>query len=114
MRRSLSGFSVAAHKSSTDENPQPVDHAPFRTDIAGLRAMAVISVLLFHANVSCMSGGFAGVDVFFVISGFVITTTVARDLAGNQFSLAGFYDRRARRILPALVGVISVLPVSGA
>lgn len=106
MIRSFFGPSALSHKLSTVETAQAPDHAPFRADIAGLRAVAVIPVLLFHANVPFFSGGFTGVDIFFVISGFLITSTIAKDLAKNQFSLAEFYERRARRILPALGGVI--------
>ena len=74
----------------------------FRKDINGLRAIAVLPVLLFHAQVPSFSGGFLGVDVFFVISGFLITSLILKDLNQKQFSLLSFYNRRARRILPAL------------
>jgi peptidoglycan/LPS O-acetylase OafA/YrhL len=78
----------------------------YRPDIDGLRALAVVSVLLFHGGVSVFSGGYVGVDIFFVISGFVIALSINRDLERGQFSLSGFYERRARRILPALTLVL--------
>lgn len=75
----------------------------YRADISGLRAVAVIPVVLFHADPRLVPGGFVGVDVFFVISGFLITSLIAQDMAQGRFSLAHFYDRRVRRILPAYV-----------
>lgn len=81
----------------------------FRPDVAGLRGIAVLLVVLFHAGLSQLSGGFVGVDVFFVISGFVITGVLLRERAKtNGTSLLGFYARRARRILPAATVVIIV------
>lgn len=80
----------------------------YRPEVDGLRAVAVISVILFHAGFSGFGGGFVGVDVFFVISGYLITTIVLSELQQGKFSLLGFYERRARRILPALFLVISV------
>ena len=76
---------------------------PYRRDIDGLRALAVLPVVLCHAGVPGFSGGFIGVDVFFVISGYLITSIVTREVAEGSFSLRSFYERRARRILPALV-----------
>lgn len=76
----------------------------YRADIDGLRAFAVLSVVAFHAFGA--AGGFAGVDVFFVISGFLITGILQRDLAEERFSIARFYERRARRIFPALIVVL--------
>ncbi len=84
----------------------PAARPAYRADVDGLRAVAVVSVLLFHAGWSAFSGGFTGVDVFFVISGYVISLSLFRDLDSNTFSLAGFYARRARRILPALTAVL--------
>ena len=79
----------------------------YRPDIDGLRAIAVSSVVLFHAGFTAMSGGFVGVDVFFVISGYLITANLHGDLLGGRFSIAAFYERRARRILPALFAMIA-------
>jgi peptidoglycan/LPS O-acetylase OafA/YrhL len=73
----------------------------YRADISGLRALAVIPVVLFHADPRLAPGGYVGVDVFFVISGYLITSIIVADLDRGGFSLARFYDRRVRRILPA-------------
>ncbi|WP_408900685.1 acyltransferase family protein [Photobacterium piscicola] len=82
----------------------------FREDINGLRAIAVIAVVLFHFNSSLIPGGFAGVDVFFVISGFLMTSIIFRGLENNNFSVLSFYKARAVRIIPALLAVcITVL-----
>lgn len=75
---------------------------PYRSEIDGLRAIAVVVVILFHAGLPGLQGGFVGVDIFFVISGFLITSILEAELRDNRFSLAGFYERRCRRILPAL------------
>ncbi len=72
----------------------------YRKDIDGLRALAVLPVLLFHAGIPGFSGGFVGVDVFFVISGYLITSILLKELSEDRFSIALFYERRARRILP--------------
>ncbi len=86
-----------------------------RREIDGLRAVAVLPVLLFHAGFPGFSGGFVGVDVFFVISGYLITGLVLTDLDAGRFSIAQFYERRARRILPALFLVtICTVPVAWA
>ncbi len=74
----------------------------YRREIDGLRAVAVVPVILFHAGFGVFSGGYVGVDVFFVISGFLITSILLEERARGTYSLAGFYERRARRILPAL------------
>ena len=74
----------------------------FRPDIQGLRAIAILLVILYHSNVPFTPGGFIGVDIFFVISGFLITRLILQDLQQNQFSLTNFYSRRIRRIFPAL------------
>ena len=83
----------------------------YRPEIDGLRAVAVLAVILFHAEIALFSGGFVGVDVFFVVSGFLITSILLADLAQGRFSLLRFYERRARRILPALfVVALACLP----
>lgn len=80
----------------------------YRRDIDGLRALAVLPVILFHAGFETFSGGFVGVDVFFVISGYLITTIILSELEQGKFSIVNFYERRARRILPVLFLVILV------
>ena len=75
----------------------------YRPDIDGLRAISVVAVMLYHAEFQVFSGGFIGVDVFFVISGYLITQMVLGDFAKGSFSLSHFYERRVRRILPALL-----------
>ena len=85
----------------------------YRPEIDGLRALAVIPVILFHAGFQIFSGGFIGVDVFFVISGYLITTILIDDIEHNRFSFKTFYLRRARRLLPALTLVmILCIPVA--
>ena len=79
-----------------------------RPEIDGLRALAVLPVLLFHAGVPGFSGGFVGVDIFFVISGYLITSIILADLQAERFRILSFYERRARRILPALFLVMGV------
>ncbi len=74
----------------------------YRPEIDGLRALAVIPVILYHAGFKLFSGGYVGVDVFFVISGYLITSIILAELEVGTFSLMNFYERRARRILPAL------------
>ncbi|MFC3101126.1 acyltransferase family protein [Altererythrobacter lauratis] len=78
----------------------------YRPEIDGLRAVAIIPVVLFHAKVPGFGGGFAGVDVFFVISGYLITRIIMGELAEGRFTLAGFFERRARRILPPVFPVL--------
>ena len=83
----------------------------YRAEIDGLRAVAVIPVILFHAGFGLFSGGFVGVDVFFVISGYLITTIIMSELDEGKFNILNFYERRARRILPALfVVMLACLP----
>jgi peptidoglycan/LPS O-acetylase OafA/YrhL len=85
----------------------------YRSEIDGLRTVAVIPVILFHAGFEVFSGGFVGVDVFFVLSGYLITSIIAGEMAQGRFSIARFYERRARRILPALYFVmLATLPVA--
>ncbi len=80
----------------------------YRREIDGLRAVAVIPVMIFHAMPSVLSGGYLGVDVFFVISGYLITSIILAELEGGRFSVLRFYERRVRRILPALFVVMAV------
>ncbi len=80
----------------------------YRREIDGLRALAVLAVILFHAGLRGFGGGFVGVDVFFVVSGYLITALILAEKRAGIFTLAGFYERRARRILPALLLVIIV------
>ena len=74
----------------------------YRREIDGLRAVAVIPVIFFHAGFTIFSGGYVGVDIFFVISGYLITSIIINELEQGNFSILRFYERRARRILPAL------------
>ncbi|MDB5593858.1 MAG: acyltransferase family rane protein [Hyphomicrobiales bacterium] len=78
----------------------------YRPEIDGLRAIAIIPVVLFHAGFTLFGGGYIGVDVFFVISGYLITAIIIREVEAGEFTFAGFYERRARRILPALLVVM--------
>lgn len=91
-------------------SPRALTHgsADFREDIDGLRAVAVLPVVLFHAGIPGFSGGFIGVDVFFVISGFLITGILLRSLDEGTYSIRHFYERRIKRILPALSLVLFV------
>ena len=78
----------------------------YRAEIDGMRAFAVIAVIMFHAGFELFSGGFLGVDIFFVISGYLITNILIEDLENNEFNIINFYQKRARRILPALTFII--------
>lgn len=85
----------------------------YRPEIDGLRALAVLPVILFHAGFQWISGGYVGVDIFFVISGFLITSIILKEKEAGHFSLLRFYERRARRILPALFAVMAAcLPLA--
>ena len=86
----------------------------YRADIDGLRACAVVPVVLFHGGVPGLTGGFIGVDIFFVISGYVITTRLLEDLKSGHFSIVDFYERRVRRIFPALLFVMTATAVAAA
>lgn len=90
-----------------------LSHPKYRPDIDGLRAIAVLSVVAFHAFPSWMKGGFIGVDVFFVISGYLISTIIFTNLDKQTFSFAEFYARRIKRIYPALLLVLTATVVFG-
>jgi peptidoglycan/LPS O-acetylase OafA/YrhL len=83
----------------------------YRPDIDGLRAVAVISVILGHLNMARLNGGFIGVDVFFVISGYLISSIILTDIGEGHFSVVGFYERRIRRIFPALFFVLTAISI---
>jgi peptidoglycan/LPS O-acetylase OafA/YrhL len=93
LRAALPSFSLA---------DRATPRTAYRSEIDGLRALAVVPVVLYHAGFAIFGGGFVGVDVFFVISGYLITSNIYTDLAGRRFSIMDFYERRIRRILPAL------------
>jgi peptidoglycan/LPS O-acetylase OafA/YrhL len=84
----------------------------YRSDIDGLRALAVLSVVLFHASVPYFTGGFVGVDFFFVISGYLITSIILKDVEKNQFSYKLFWEKRIRRIFPAALACLSLTAIS--
>ena len=107
----ISGAKVGGSAAHGDVVPegQKVARPRNRRDIDGLRAIAVLSVLLFHARVPYFSGGFVGVDIFFVISGYLITAILYREMAGDRFSLITFYGRRVRRIIPALLATMAAV-----
>jgi hypothetical protein len=97
---------------SGDEAGTAPGDRKFRPDVEGLRAVAVVMVVLYHANVPKITGGYVGVDVFFVLSGFVITGLLLRERAATEKTrLLDFYGRRCRRILPAATLVI--VPTTG-
>ncbi|MEQ1612792.1 MAG: acyltransferase family protein [Hyphomicrobiaceae bacterium] len=85
----------------------------YRADIEGLRAVSVILVILFHLGLTGVPGGFVGVDVFFVISGYLISGILLRALQTGTFSLVGFYERRVRRIVPALLLIVAAVLAGG-
>jgi peptidoglycan/LPS O-acetylase OafA/YrhL len=120
-RSPRSPTSVMASRIVRPSAPPTLHHSSgrFRPDLEGLRAVAVVLVLLYHANVPGFGGGYVGVDVFFVLSGFLITGLIYRELSSTgRFSLVNFYARRARRLLPAagfvliatLIAAVVVLP----
>jgi peptidoglycan/LPS O-acetylase OafA/YrhL len=89
-----------------------IENFRYRPEIDGLRAVAVLAVVLFHADLR-VPGGFVGVDVFFVISGFLITSLILRDLEAGKFTLVHFWERRARRIVPAAVVMVMAVITAG-
>jgi len=94
---------LSAHQSDAYSLHRAIKYRP---DIDGLRAIAVTSVVAYHAGFSWIKGGFVGVDIFFVISGYLIGSLVYKEIRGRSFRIAKFYERRAKRILPALSGVL--------
>ncbi|MDJ0979653.1 MAG: acyltransferase family protein [Erythrobacter sp.] len=84
----------------------------YRPDIEGLRAVAIVPVLLFHAGVDALRGGYVGVDIFFVISGFLITQIILKEIEQGQFSIVRFYQRRVARILPALYFMLAIVSLA--
>ena len=88
-------------------DPRARAKGDYRPDVDGLRAIAVLSVILFHIDKAFLPGGFVGVDVFFVISGFLISRNLLSEIEGERFSLLEFYRRRVKRIAPALLVVVA-------
>ena len=91
---------------SPTTNPHRLIHQKYRADIDGLRAIAVLSVVGFHIFPNHMKGGFVGVDIFFVISGFLISSIILGNLEHESFTYKEFYARRIRRIVPGLVLIL--------
>src|SRR5215471_9630363 len=85
----------------------PMQGTPYRPEIDGLRAISIFLVVAYHASPWLIPGGFVGVDIFFVISGFLITQIILSEIASHGFSIARFYGRRVRRIFPALIVVLA-------
>lgn len=111
--RELHGEAHASWQPSGETGEIGGNSLQYRSEIDGLRAVAVAPVVLFHAGLQGFSGGFVGVDVFFVISGFLITSLILHEKQCGTFTLRSFYERRARRILPALfVVVLACLPLA--
>jgi peptidoglycan/LPS O-acetylase OafA/YrhL len=103
-----------APRAPDESEPSAHAHARhYRPDIDGLRALAVVPVVLFHAHIDALSGGFVGVDVFFVISGYLICSLIGAELTKGNFSILRFYERRCRRILPALLAMFAMTAVLG-
>ncbi|MCU6498179.1 acyltransferase [Rugamonas sp. A1-17] len=100
------------HEAAALHSDTPV-HPKYRPDIDGLRAVAVLCVVIFHAFPDALKGGFIGVDIFFVISGFLISTIIISNLERGSFSFADFYGRRVRRIFPVLLLVLAACFVAG-
>src|SRR4051794_40501284 len=92
---------------------RPMSRTTYRPDIDGLRGVAILAVLLYHAFPASIRGGFTGVDVFFVISGYLISNVIVSNLDARSFSFADFYARRVRRIFPALLVVLPTCFVAG-
>lgn len=85
----------------------------FRADIQGLRALAIVPVVLYHSHRDWMPGGYIGVDIFFVISGYLITRIILKEIASDSYSVLAFYERRARRLFPALFVLLAATLIAG-
>jgi len=92
-----------------DKNSADSHLIAYRPDIDGLRAIAVLSVIIYHLSHAILPGGYLGVDVFFVLSGYLITAIIWREIAIGDFSILRFYERRIRRIMPALLAMIFIV-----
>lgn len=97
---------ILATKSSSQKISQGNGRIRYRADIDGLRAIAILPVLFYHAGLGIAPGGYVGVDIFFVISGFLITSILVAEIEKGEYSLVGFYERRIRRIFPALFAML--------
>ena len=86
----------------------------YRPDIDGLRGIAVVAVVLYHFGARGFAGGYVGVDVFFVVSGYLITGIILKEIEQHRFSIAAFYERRIRRIFPALFATVALTLAAGA
>lgn len=93
-------------------DPSHTTKPKYRPDVDGLRCVAVLSVLAFHLSPGLVSGGFVGVDVFFVISGYLISSIIVSEINAGKFSILGFYDRRIRRIFPALFAMLIAVSIA--
>jgi len=98
---------------SNNANIKNYLYTHYRADIDGLRAIAIISVIIFHAFPNILSGGFFGVDIFFVISGFLISSILIKNLENNSFRFIDFYQRRINRIFPSLLLILTLCPIWG-
>jgi peptidoglycan/LPS O-acetylase OafA/YrhL len=103
---------VRHEENLTETGPNVAKQKSYRRDIDGLRAVAVLLVVVFHLGGTHLDGGFIGVDMFFVISGYLITGIITRDMAEDRFTILGFYERRVRRIFPALSAVLFACSVA--
>jgi peptidoglycan/LPS O-acetylase OafA/YrhL len=104
--------SNTVYAQSADAMPQLIQSFRYRPEVDGLRAVAVLAVVFFHAGLG-FPGGYIGVDVFFVISGYLITSLIVNDLQQGRFTIVNFWERRARRIIPALAAVVLATLIAG-
>jgi peptidoglycan/LPS O-acetylase OafA/YrhL len=107
------GAAAKALHSGLAEKERVLTAEHHRAEIDGLRGIAILSVIGFHAFPDYFPGGFVGVDVFFVISGFLISSIILRQLSRSQFTISDFYARRIRRIFPALLVVLTACLLFG-